>query len=280
MPFPMPDKAGWSFRPARRTILAMAGGAALLLASIAVACQSTRPTDAPPAVIAVDPAQSSAAPIASDAPAPPAEPVGADKGVCAGGFVEVIDGSKTVRYALGREIVAGVRGATYAFIEEVIHQNGTIVLHLEGLANADSHGGHLSLSVMDFREPTSLPAVFEGSRAVYQPLGLDAERDERHLQVRVAITSWGPEGSWIEGTFGPSTSAPIPTQTTIPLPRTSGSVSSPPRASSSFSSYPARSGFGSAWGSAWSRPPTPPRPVTPYRGRFRVCRTADWRVRL
>lgn len=208
---------------------------------LAASCTSGSPPSAP--VIAA-----SAAPPARELPS-------AASPSCDHGFVEIIDGNDTVRYELGRELVPNERGAQHAFIEEVIHQSGEIVLHLEGLANADSYGGHLSLTIVQFTEPTSLPAVVDKGYAEYVA---PTRKDERRLDApRVEITRWGPEGSWIEGTFGPGSAPPV--MSAVPLPRSSA----PPRAS----------------GSA-APPPVMMRATVPYRGRFLVCRTKDWRVRL
>ncbi len=178
---------------------------------------------------AVEPAVPPPAASAARREAAPAPSTGAVD--CSASFVEVIDAGKTVRYALGRELVSGVRGAKHAYGEAILHRDGSVVLHVEGLAAKDGHGGHVTVTLVGFHEPSSLPAVFDRARVEYMAPGLTAERDERSLDGALAeITAWGPEGAWIEGTFGPGANAP-----------------------------PA---------------------AAPFRGRFRVCRTADWRPRL
>lgn len=241
-----------------------------VLGCILAACTSARsPESGLPATLDIPP-------IASGPPQPTSREAVEDASVdaehatgCAGGFVEVFDRGNTIRYALGRELVPGVRGANHAFIERLEFPNGTVNLHLEALAKADGHGGHLSLAIVDFHEPRSFPAVFDSGHAMYMGPLLEHERDERHLdRPHVEITSWGPIGSWIEGTFGPPTTPrPLPTQTPhVPGGPASGAraPAPPPRAPASGSSSPR---------------PAPP-PTIPYSGRFRVCRTSDWHSRL
>jgi hypothetical protein len=196
-----------------------------VLAAIPLACSSAPSPDGAPPVALVERAVPPP-PRTETAPAP-ANSAAVD---CNESFVEAIDAGKTVRYALGRELVAGVRGAKHAYGETILHRDGSVVLHVEGLAANDGHGGHVTVTLMGFHEPSSLPAVFEGARVEYMAPGLTAERDERRLDGALAeITGWGPEGAWIEGTFGPAPAA---------------------------------------------------RAIAPFRGRFRVCRTADWRPRI
>jgi hypothetical protein len=214
----------------------------------------SRSESAPP-VVAVEPAGSNArieTMPAADASAVANEPI---TGGCETGFVEIDDAGKTTRYALGRELAGTDRGAKHAYVEEVIHQNGQVVLHLEALAHGDSYGGHLSLTLVEFHEPTSFPATFENGYAEYAPP--DAKNEERRIDApRVEITRWGPEGSWVEGTFGPGSAPPV--MSAVPA-----SVSSAPRPRASGSAMP----------------PRVMRPTVPYRGRFRVCRSKDWHVR-
>lgn len=216
-----------------------------------VACSRT-PESAPP-VVAVEPAGSSSR--IETTPAPTSPPPADTPGGCEGGFVEVVDGAKTTRYVLGREI-DGERGAKHVYIEEVIHPNGQTVLHLAGVANADGYGGHLSLTVLEFAEPASLPATYENGYAEYAGPGEGGERRMNH--PRVEITKWSAEGGWVEGTFGEGAAPPVMSAVPVPAsamrPYASGSASLPP---------PRRIAIATA----------------PYRGRFRVCRSKDWRVR-
>src|SRR5687767_12664020 len=87
----------------------------------------SRSSEGTPPVVAVEPA-GSAARIQTTPSPPPQEDE--PKGGCESGFVEVVDGSKTARFVLGRELAGTDRGAKHAYVEEVIHQNGQIVLHL------------------------------------------------------------------------------------------------------------------------------------------------------
>lgn len=190
-------------------------------------CTARPPDGSAPAAVLVDVSPSKNAP-ASSSSSQPWVARALTTGACEGGFVEVVDGRTNAivaRYRLGRELVENTRGAKHAFAEEVIHQNGHVVFHLEAIANPDSYGGHVNVSVADFVEPTQLPAIFDAARAEYMPPGRSRESDERHQTVRVEITKWSDVGGWIEGTFTPSSP---------------GS----------------------------------------YKGQFRVCRTADWRVRI
>jgi hypothetical protein len=224
---------------------------AVLLLAVCVAC-SRSPESSPP-VVAVEPAGSTnRIDTAPPNPSPPEDPPGG----CESSFVEVIDGSKTARFVLGRELAGTDRGATHAYVEEVIHQNGQIVLHLEGLSNPDLSGSRFSLTVLDFAEPKSLPAKFEHGYAEYAAEGT---REVRRInEPGVEITKWGPEGAWVEGTFGAGSAPPV--MSAVPF---SVSSAPPPRAS----------------GSSSARPPPRMIPTVPYRGRFRVCRSKDWRVR-
>lgn len=196
-----------------------------VLAAIPLACSSARSPDGAPPVALVEPAVPP--PMRTETAPARATDVAVD---CNESFVEVIDANKTVRYPLGRELVAGVRGAKHAYGEAILHRDGSVVLHVEGLAASDGHGGHVTVTLMGFHEPSSLPAVFDRARVEYMAPGLTAERDERTVDGALAeITAWGPEGAWIEGTFGPAPTAQA---------------------------------------------------IAPFRGRFRVCRTADWRPRI
>lgn len=147
------------------------------------------------------------------------------------------------------------RGAKHAYVEEVIHANGQTVLHLEGLPNNGAHGG-LALTVLDFAEPASRPATFQRGYVEYSAEG---SRDVRRVNdPRVEITKWGPEGAWIEGTFGPGSAPPVMSAVLASRPPV-------PRASSSSASS--------------AGPPPHMRATVPYRGRLRVCRSKDWRGR-
>lgn len=141
---------------------------------------------------------------------------------CERGFVEVHDGTQVVRYELGREIVAGTRGAKHAFAERVIHKTGEVVFHLEGIAKPDSYDGHLSISLTGFREPAAFPAVYGMGQVSFQSPDRAAVPAEKHGWTRIELTSFGEVGDWVAGTFSSDV----------------------------------------------------------VEGRFRVCRTADWKVRI
>jgi hypothetical protein len=306
-------------------------GVTVLVAASAAMLMCTRPPPegSGPGAVAVEvPPMNDGAPLAvSPSSQPSAEDDNRSPSTCEGGFVEVIDAASNaivVRYRLGREIVQNQRGAKHAFAEEVLHQNGSIVFHLEALANPDSHGGHVNLSIVDFTEPTQFPAIFDAARSEYMPLGLERESDERMQPVRVEITKWSDVGGWIEGNFSPSSRGapqafvyppmqypsasassfhrPPPPPPPPPLPRPSASIFRPPPSPTPVASFPAPRASSSFFP---PRPPPPPPRASAsssatffpsssassvssrggkqhpaYKGRFKVCRTADWRVRI
>lgn len=221
-----------------------------LLLFVFGAC-SRAPESSPP-VVAVEPAGSASRLETTPSSSPPTDE---PKGGCETGFIEVTDGSKRARFVLGRELVANERGAKHAYVELVIHPNGQTVLHLEGVAQADGYGGHLSLTMLDFAPPKSLPATFEHGYVEYRAAGEEIVV-RRINEPHVEITNWGGEGAWVEGTFSPGSAAPV--MSAMPMPASSAP---PPRASSS------------------ARPAPLMRPTVPYGGRFRVCRSKDWHVR-
>jgi hypothetical protein len=185
-----------------------------------LACASARPLPSAAPIVAVEPRTVPPIEVVAAASVPPTD---AMPSTCERGFVEVLDGAgEVVRYELGREIVAGTRGARHAFAEQVIHKTGEVVFHLEGIAKPDSLDGHFSLTLNAFREPATLPAVFSMGQFLHQPVGRKADRGYDHGWTRIELTSFGEVGEWVAGTFSNDA-------------------------------------------------------VT---GRFQVCRTADWRVRI
>jgi hypothetical protein len=173
------------YRAIMRVSMGMRVAVLVLLSACAETIPSSRST-APPQLVVIGTVQGQAPPtLASPA-----------KEGCAAGFVEIQEETRTVRLEAGRELIPGRRGATYPYVEHIVHRSGLSVWLVAAVGEAT-----VSLKLVD--AVRSEQPINMNAEVSFTTRGA-AEREEwRANGVAVVLSQVGHAGSFVDGSFGP-----------------------------------------------------------------------------